>query len=620
MTYSLKREYLGVTIDYGRDNNLPEQGFSMLTKKGFYKLEHEESPQEGFARAATAYCFGDYELAQRIYDAASLGHFTFASPVLSNAPEIQWPYHLCDYKDPTEYWFLNAGYLEDEFNNINGMPISCFLSAVEDSKESLVETANETRWLSMLGGGIGLGFFNRSPDSKSTGVLAHLKGYDADTVSYRQTATRRGSIGAYLDVQHPEIMAFLDCRNPVGGDMNQKAFNINNAVSIPDSFMEKVFAGEKFELIDPKHGATNRYLDAREVWEKILELRYETGEPYILWPDTVNRAIPEWITKPNYFVRQSNLCTEITLMTSKKRTAVCCLSSLNLEKWEEYPDTLIADLIRMLDNVLELFIRKAPPELARAVHSAQQERAIGLGTLGFHSFLQSKGIAFESGGFNSAASWNSRIYSKIKSEAIAESKKLAQERGEPEDLWGSGMRNSHLLAIAPNASSSSLVGVSPSIEPWSGNAFKAEGRAGSFLIKNKHLEEHLKTIDKNTDEVWLDIIENDGSIQHLDFIDDHTKLVFKTAFEIEQVWIIEHAAIRQPYICQGQSINIFIPKGASLQYMSDLHVLAFKKGIKSLYYCRGEAAVKADVKQSAATGKKSLNQTIDFSGCLSCEG
>ena len=624
MTTTSKREYLGIQIDYDRDKLLPEQGLSMLTKSGFYKLDHEESPQESFARAATAWCFGDYELAQRIYDAASFGWFTFASPVLSNAPEIKWPYHQgtsSSQESRNEAWQRNADWLEHNFDDIQGMPISCFLSAVEDSKESLVETATETRWLSMLGGGIGLGFFNRSPDSKSTGVLAHLRGYDADTVSYRQTSTRRGSIGAYLDIEHPEILAFLDCRNPVGGDINQKAFNINNGVCIPDSFMEKVFNGEDYELIDPKHGASGRYLNAREVWEKILELRYQTGEPYIFWTDTVNRGIPKWITKPNYLVRQSNLCTEITLMTGKKRTAVCCLSSLNLEKYDEWkPTNLVRDLVCMLDNILEFFIRKAPPELSRAVHSAKQSRDIGLGTLGFHSFLQSKNIAFESGGFNSAASWNHQIYSHIKSEFVKESIKLAKERGEPDDVKGSGMRNAHGLAIAPNASSSSLVNVSPSIEPWSGNAFKAEGRAGSFLIKNKYLEKYLESIHQNTDEVWLDIIEHDGSIQHIPWIDDHTKQVFKTAYEIDQAWIIEHASERQPHICQAQSVNMFIKNGTSLQYMSDLHVLAFKKKIKTLYYCRGEAAVKADVKQSAATGKKSLNQTIDFSVCLSCEG
>lgn len=609
-------EYLGILIDYSRDSLIPEQGKALLTGKGFYKKDWEESPQQTFARASTCYSFGDYEFAQRIYDYASNGWFTFASPVLSNAVDIQWPTFGKDQ-------FEEAGDWLEENVEPDGMPISCFLSMIPDSRKGLVKTRSEAAWLSMMGGGVGVYAANRAPDEKSTGVMAHLRGYDSDTLSYKQTASRRGSMAAYLDIDHPEILAFIEMRNPVGGDMNKKCFNLNNAVNITDAFMEAVVEGKDYELVDPKHGGTGRYLNAREVWRRILEVRLETGEPYLLFRDTVNRNIPSWIKRPLYYVSQSNLCSEITLMTSEKRTAVCCLSSLNLEKFEEWKDTkIVEDLIRLLDNVLEYFIRLAPPELERAVYSAQKERAVGLGTLGFHSFLQSKMIPFESGGFNSAVQWTDRIYKLIKERAIESSKALADERGESPDCQGSGMRNSHLLAVAPNASSSSLVGASPSIEPFNGNAYTAQGRAGSFLIKNKYLEKVLDDYSKNSDEVWKSIIVNDGSVQHLDFLNELEKAVFKTSFEISPMWIVEHAAIRQPYICQSQSVNLFMPPDITAQEMSDVHMAAWKKGLKSLYYCRSKAASKASV---GTGGDKPLNSVpvrakIEYEECLSCSG
>lgn len=371
MTKDSVREYLGILIDYNRDALLPEQGVAMLTGKGFYKKEWEESPQETFARASTAYSFGDYEFAQRIYDYSSREWFTFASPVMSNAPEIEWPTF-------SEAEFEDAGDWLEENVEPDGMPISCFLPMIDDSKGGLTKASDEAKHLSMMGGGVGIYAANRSPDEKSTGVMAHARDYDAMTLAYRQTATRRGSMAMYMDIDHPEIMSFLQMRNPIGGDSNKKCFNLNHAVNIPDTFMKAVVKGEEYELVDPKHGNTGRFLNAREVWRTILELRKETGEPYLFFKDTVNRGIPKWITKPTYKVNQSNLCSEITLMTSRKRTAVCCLSSLNLEKYDEWKDTtIVADLIRLLDNVLEYFIRLAPPELDRAVHSAMKERAIG---------------------------------------------------------------------------------------------------------------------------------------------------------------------------------------------------------------------------------------------------
>jgi len=605
-------EYLGIVVDYSRDSIIPEKGLTMLTKKGFYKKDHEESPQQSLARAATCYSFGDYDFAQRMYDYVSKGWYTNASPVLTNAMEIDWPTFDLDSFDAASDWLA-------ENVTPDGMPISCFLvNNGSDTKEGLVESRKEANWLSMMGGGIGVYMGNRSPDEKSTGVMAHLKGYDADSLSYKQTSSRRGSIAAYMDITHPEILSFISMRNAAdGGDPNKKCFNLNNAVNITDSFMEAVIRNEEYELIDPKHGNTGKLLKANGVFEKILEMRFETGEPYIAFIDTINRNIPKWLTKPTYNVKQSNLCSEITLMTSAKRTAVCCLSSLNLAKYDEWKDTtIVEDLVRYLDNVLEYFIRLAPPTLHRAVYSASKERAVGIGTLGWHSLLQSKGVPLES---SEAASLNYHIFKGIKEKAVESSKQLASERGECSDCFGSGIRNSHLMAVAPNASSSEMVGASPSIEPWSSNCFNSQGRAGSFLVKNTALEELLKTKSKNLKEVWDSILTNDGSVQHLDYLSDNEKKVFKTFSEIDPQVLIEQAGVRQEFICQSQSLNIKVKKDITKQQMSDIHILAWAKGLKSLYYCRAEGAQKTSI---AGSGQP-LNQVqveIDFNVCKSCEG
>lgn len=612
------RQHLGVRVDLSRDASLPEQGLAMLTRKGFYKKDWETSPQEGFARAATCYSFGDYGLAQRIYDAASKGWFTNASPVLSNAVEINWPYFGPDQ-------FQEAGDWLERNIKPDGMPISCFLTKVSDNKASLVETRSETEWLSMMGGGVGVWFGNRAPDEKSTGVMAHAAGYDADTLAFKQKESRRGSIAAYLDVDHPEIMQFIRMRDPVGGDSNKKCFNLNNAVTLTDKFMHAVIKGEDYELVDPKHGPTGRFLNAREVLELIHQMRFETGEPYILFRDTVNRLRPGWIRNPHYYVGQSNLCSEIMLWTSEKRTAVCCLSSLNLEKYDEWKDTtLVADLIRYLDNVLEFFIRLAPRELKKAVYSAKKERALGLGTLGWHSYLQSKMIPFESGGFNSAIQHTHMIYKRLREQGIESSLQLALERGEAPDCAGSGMRNSHLFAIAPNASSSSLVGASPSIEPWADNCFVADGRAGAFLIKNKWLEALLRSKGKDTPEIWEFIKSDDGSVQNLDCLTEFEKSVFKTFKETDPMWIIEQAAARTPYICQGTSLNIKVPHDITKERMMDITITAWWKGLKALYYCRAEGTSKADI---GTGGDKPLNavpikKKVEYAdtSCLACEG
>lgn len=610
--------YNGIIIDYSLDRNIPEQGLAMLTGKGFYKREHENSPQETIARMATCFSFGDYDFAQRIYDYASSQWFVGASPVQSNALDIEWPVFREDQFQEAGDW-LEANVKPD------GLPISCFLSMIADSKEGLVIADAEAKVLSMMGGGVGLYAAQRSPDEKSTGVMAHNKLYDAMCIAYRQSRTRRGSMAVYLDVAHPEIRPFLHMRDPSGGLPDQKAFNLNNGLNIPDAFMHAVIKGEKWELVDPKHGPTGRFEDARELFDELMDVRKDTGEPYMLFIDTVNRNLPKQITNPRYQCVQSNLCSEITLRTSFKRTAVCCLSSPNADKYHEWKDTrMIADLVRFLDNVLEYFIRLAPKSLSRAIHSAKKERALGIGLMGWHSYLQRNNIAFESGGFNSNVQHTNMVHANMKRQAEAESKRLGALRGEAPDCEGSGFRNSHLFAIAPNASSSSLVNVSPSREPWAGLCFNAQGRAGSYLIRNPHFEALLEKHGKNDAETWKSVLLADGSCQHLDFLSEHEKNVFKTIREINPMWIIEVAAAAQQHICQSQSVNIYVSPTITRQEMTDIHIAAWAKGLKSLYYCRSSAASKVKIGDgsSAPLNATPVKVKIEFAqdGCLSCEG
>jgi ribonucleoside-diphosphate reductase alpha chain len=615
----IKSDYLGIEIQYDRDVLLPKQGYEMLTKDGLYKIKGETSPQQGFARAATAYCFGDYDFAQRMYDYMSKKWFTNASPVLSNAVEVDW-----GVKVSPEFAKANfnhyANWLEENVTP-TGLPISCFLSMIPDTKEGLLAASSETRSISMNGGGIGIMPKMRSPDSMSTGVMAHMRGYDADALAYKQKESRRGSIAAYMDIDHPEIMSFMAMRDPVGGDTNKKCFNMNNGVNIPDSFMHKMFAGEEYELVDPKYGPTGRMLPAREVWDRLMDLRFETGEPYIQFIDTVNRAIPKQITNPDYKVIQSNLCSEITLFTNKFRTAVCCLSSLNMDLYHEWKDTqLVQDVIRYLDNVLEYFIRLAPPELERAVYSAKMERALGLGTLGWHSYLQRNSIPFESGGFNSNVQHTNIIFKELKKRCAESSMQLALERGEPFDCAGSGYRNSHFMAIAPNASTSSLINVSPGIELWKANVLISAGRSGMHIIKNPHLKTLLNTYNKDTDEVWLDINKHKGSVQHLEFLSEHEKRVFKTSFEVDQMWVIEVSGHRTPYVCQSSSLNIFQGVGTTKQYMSDLHVKAWENKTKTLYYCRTQEPVTASTEVKQPLNRVDVKISYEDNACLGCDG
>lgn len=573
-----------IEISVDRDALLSEHAKKLL--KEFYMQDDEASPQEAYARAAIAWSAGDQALAQRIYDAASRNWFVFASPILSNAPK--------------------AG------STARGLPISCFLTYVGDSLPSIIEHSTETRWLSVKGGGVGGHWSDvRAVSDIAPGPIPFIHTIDADTIAYRQGKTRKGSYAAYLDISHPDIIEFIHLRVPTG-DSNRKSLNIHHGVNISDAFMDAVQGGKPWKLVDPKDGTTRDIIPARQLWEQILEIRYRTGEPYLNFIDTANKHLPEPLKRAGLKIHGSNLCNEIHLPTSDDRTAVCCLSSLNLEYYDDWRTTnLVADLVRMLDNVLDYFVECAPPELSKAAYSASRERSIGLGAMGWHSFLQRKGLAFES---NDARSINETIFKEIKEKAVAESKKLAQERGEAEDMKGTGLRNAHLLAIAPNANSSIIADTSPSIEPYHANAFVHRTRAGSYLVRNRYLEGALDAAGKNTDETWNSIISSNGSIQHLEFLDDNTKAVFRTAMEIDQDWVIRHAADRQPYICQGQSVNLFFHARTDRAYINRIHIKAHKDGLKGLYYLRTEAHSRAEEVGKKVT-RVELKDAIDPNLC-----
>ena len=587
-------------LNYNRDNYLSE--FSIKTLEDRYLIEGENSPQDAFARAAKAFADDDAH-AQRLYDYASKLWFMFSTPILSNG------------------------------GTNRGLPISCFLNYVEDSRQGITGHYTENAFLSSVGGGVG-GCWNdvrsvgikTSAGSESTGVIPFLKVVDAEMLAFSQGVTRRGSYAAYLDISHPEIEEFLDIRKPTGGDVNRKSTNLHHAVTLSDEFMNLIEQATRVEgfddswaLIDPHTQKVVKTVSAKTLWVKLIQNRVETGEPYIMFKDTVQEALPDFQKKLGLQVHHSNLCSEITLATDSERTAVCCLSSVNLEEYDEWKnnDQFIPDLVRMLDNVLTFFIENAPSELHRAKLSAERERSIGLGAMGFHAYLQRHSIAFESALAKSA---NIKMFSRIKSEALRATRELANERGAcPDDISGT-VRNAHLLAVAPNASSSIICGnTSPSIEPYRANAFTQKTKSGSSLLKNEYLEFALDEIDKNTDEVWKSIITNGGSVQHLDFLDDYTKAVFKTAVEIDQRWIIEFAADRQVFICQSQSLNVFFPANISKQELHAVHMMAWKKKVKTLYYLRSEAMKRAE-NVSDEVLRQYLFESIDEGSCLACEG
>ena len=579
-----------------RDNLLTD--FGKTTLKDRYLLPEENSPQEAFLRAAKAYSDND-EMAQRIYDYASKLWFMYSTPILSNGG--------------TE----------------RGMPISCFLNYVGDSREGLTDHYTENAWLTSIGGGIG-GYWGdirsdgvkTSGGSQSSGTVPFLKVVDSEIMAFSQGKTRRGSYAAYMNISHPEILEFLDIRKPSGGDIHRKCLNLHHGINITNDFMELIEKciqeptyDDTWNLIDPHTKETVRKVSARDLWLKILENRVATGEPYICFIDHINDALPETQKKLGLSVRHSNLCTEITLPTNEDRTAVCCLSSVNLEKYDEWKNDklFISDLVRFLDNVLQSFIENAPDSVFRAKFSATQERSIGLGAMGFHAYLQKNNIVFES---VMAKAKNKIMFKHIKDEAVKESQRLAVKRGEAPDMEGTGMRNAHLLAVAPNASSSIICGTtSPSVEPFRANAYVQKTMSGSSLVKNKFLEKLLETKGINNEKTWTSILGNRGSVLHIKELSAWEKDVFKTAIEINQSWVIEHAADRQEFICQGQSLNVFVPADVDIKELHDIHMLAWKKKLKTLYYCRSEA-----IKRAELVSLKVERTIIPEADCLACEG
>ena len=621
-----KQFYLGIEIDYDKEKNLTN--FSLDTLKDRYFWGDEEYAQEAFARAAT-YCATykgttDFNLAQRLYNYASDHWFGFSTPILSNA------------------------------GTSRGLPISCFLNSVPDSRVGLSDHYDENIWLASGGGGIGgcwsdvrSNGVSTSNGSQSTGSIPFMHIVDSQMLAFNQGVTRRGSYAAYMDVSHPEIEEFINMRKTTGGDLNRKCLNLHNAVTVNDKFLKAVQDNTEWRLIDPKSNEAIKIMPARDIWFQIINTRAETGEPYIVNLDRCNEELPQHQKDIGLKVTQSNLCSEITLPTNEERTAVCCLSSVNLEYFDDWKDSeeFINDMITMLDNVLEHFIEHSTDTqnmgkynatydrfknyvkedhkgFTKAAYSAYRERAIGLGAMGFCSYLQRNAINFES---MDATSFNHRAFSHIKNRAVESSKRLAEERGEAPDMVGSGLRNSHLLAIAPNASSSIICGgTSPSVEPQRANTFTHKTLTGSYKVKNKYLEALLKKKGINNEETWKDIAAHEGSVQHLDELSEEEKEIFRTAPELNQLWIVEHAHQRQQYICQSQSINLFFtfPKATEpqdvhdsyLEYVNSVHWAGANK-LKSLYYLRSDAARAAE-----NVNIKIPKINLEDMECLSCEG
>ena len=603
-----------VRMDRSRDALLTDFGRATLSDR--YLLPGEGF-QDLFARVASFY--GDsHAHAQRIYDYISKLWFMPATPVLSNG------------------------------GTKRGLPISCFLNEASDSLEGIVGLWNENVWLASKGGGIGSYWGNlRSigekvgQNGKTSGVIPFIRVMDSLTLAISQGSLRRGSAAVYLPISHPEIEEFTEMRKPSGGDPNRKALNLHHGVLIPDAFMRAVEADEPWMLTSPKDGSAVRSVSARALWVRLLTARIETGEPYLIFSDHVNNARPEHQKLAGLEVKTSNLCSEITLPTGidqhgEQRTAVCCLSSLNLETWFEWHDhpTFIEDVMRFLDNVLQDFIDRAPPGMERAKYSAARERSVGLGVMGYHSFLQAMSIPWEG---VMAKVWNRRMFQHIKMQADAASKLLAEERGACPDAaeYGIEERFSNKIAIAPTASISIITGsTSPGIEPISANVFLQKTLSGSFSVRNRHLQKVLAERGYDNEDVWSSITLTKGSVQHLDFLTEQEKAVFKTAFELDQRWIIEHAADRTPFICQSQSVNIFLPANVNKRDLHQIHFMAWKRGVKSLYYCRSlsiqradsvsEKGQRMDMGLSAANDMMEIPMvaapaTTNYEECLACQ-
>ena len=624
-----QKPYLGIEINYEKEKKLDK--FSLDTLKDRYFWEEETHAQEAFARAAvfaaTYKGTTDYEMAQRLYNYSSDCWFMFSTPILSNG------------------------------GTTRGLPISCFLNYVPDSRDGLSSHYDENIWLASSGGGIG-GYWgdirsngiSTSSGSRSTGSIPFIHVVDSQMLAFNQGVTRRGSYAAYMDISHPEIEEFINMRKESGGDINRKCLNLHNGINITNDFLKAVRDDADWRLIDPKTNEAVKTINARELWWQIIYARAETGEPYMINIDNCNDALPQGQKDLGLEIKQSNLCSEITLPTNEERTAVCCLSSVNLEHYDEWSkdDYFIKDLITMLDNVLQHFIENAidtsqlgeynanykrfkgyvkdgKEGFTKAAYSAYRERSLGLGAMGFHAYLQSNKIPF--GGIQ-ATGFNYQAFKHIKNKATKASQELADIRGEAPDVSGSGMRNAHLLAVAPNASSSIICsGTSPSVEPYRANVFTHKTLSGSYQVKNKYLEKVLRSKGlkgEELDNIWKDIAANNGSVQHLSMLDDTEKELFKTANELNQIWIIEHAHKRQEFICQSQSINLFfvLPKATEeqnahdeyMQYVNDVHWYGMHK-LKSLYYFRSDAARAAE-----NVNIKVPRIKLDEVDCIACEG
>ncbi len=596
-----------IKIDRSKDSNLTNFGKATLSDR---YLNEGESYQDLFARVASTYA-DDNLHAQRIYNYISNLWFMPSTPVLSNAG--------------TE----------------RGLPISCFLNEASDSLTGIVDLWSENVWLAAKGGGIGSYWGNlRSIGEqvgrvgKTSGIMPFIKVMDSLTLAISQGSLRRGSAACYLPIDHPEIEEFIEMRRPTGGDPNRRALNLHHGVLVSDAFMRAVETDEQWPLKSPHDGTVQSKISARNLWIRLLTARVETGEPYIVFIDTVNRMIPEHHKLAGLTVKTSNLCSEITLPTGidkagRDRTAVCCLSSLNLETYDEWKDdpNMIEDVMRFLDNVLTDFITRAPDSFSDATYAAMRERSVGLGVMGFHSFLQKHSIPIES---VMAKVWNNKMFKQIDKEVNAASKKLAEERGPCPDAADYGImeRFSNKTAIAPTASISIICGgASPGIEPVAANSYTHKTLSGSFNVRNRYLKELLAKYGKDTDEIWSSITTNQGSIMHLDFLADHEKDVFKTAFEIDQRWLIDHSADRTPYISQAQSLNVFLPADVHKKDLHQIHFQAWKKGLKSLYYCRSKSIQRAEViNQTVAASNKTKAASVatgaepaNYEECLSCQ-
>ncbi|MDG2267453.1 MAG: ribonucleoside-diphosphate reductase subunit alpha [Alphaproteobacteria bacterium] len=602
-----------VQVERGKSVEINPERDNLLTAFGKATLEDrylmpDETPQDLFARVAS-YFSDDDAHAQRIYDYMSRLWFMPSTPVLSNGG--------------TE----------------RGLPISCFLNESDDSLQGIVDLWNENVWLASRGGGIGSYWGNlrsigekvgkNGKNGKTSGVIPFIRVMDSLTLAISQGSLRRGSAACYLPVWHPEIEEFIEMRRPTGGDPNRKALNLHHGIVIPDAFMRAVEANEEWALKSPKDGAVQNKVSARDLWIRILTARVETGEPYLLFIDRVNADIPQHQKLAGMRVKMSNLCSEITLPTGidrlgNDRTAVCCLSSLNLETYDEWKNVpgMIEDIMRFLDNVLQDFIDRAPDSMSKAQYSAMRERSVGLGVMGFQSFLQMRNVPMES---VTALSWNKKIFKKIREEADLASKILAKEKGACPDAADFGIeeRFSNKLAVAPTASISIICGgASPGIEPSAGNSFVQKTLSGSFNVRNPHLKQLLEEKNKDTDDIWSSITTNKGSVQHLGFLTQHEKDVFKSAFEIDQRWLIDLAAQRTPYICQSQSLNVFIAADVHKKDLHQIHFQAWKKGIKSMYYLRSMSIQRSDVVSNMGQSTNNISDqenSNDYEECLSCQ-